>query len=219
MRVRIGDGKEEKVDKIEGVAGDLAQAVVIMADKTEIEIVGDLIAQLGAGGDIVVKIVIAALARRQQVQRRDRRGAGKEMLHRRLIVEIALGAGKRRALVEGVETAAFDIGGDRHRAFAAFGDDIDHAADGVGAVERALRSAQHFHLGDIAGQQFGDVDRAAGGRGIGDVDAVQQHLGMVGDWCRAGTARFARPRRRSARYSRPARNAAHRAGSAAGALR
>ena len=39
MRVCVGDGNDVKVDGIERVAGDLAQAVAVTADQTQIEIV------------------------------------------------------------------------------------------------------------------------------------------------------------------------------------
>ena len=169
-----------KGDEIERVAGELAQAVVIARNQAQIEVRRDVQANLRRGGDIVVEIIIAALAHRQQVQRRHRRRTGKLVLHRGAVMDTVVGPGNRRRLVEGIERTAFGAGMDRQRAVTHLGDDIDDAADGVGAVKRALRPAQHFHPREIPCQQLGDIGRATGGGGIGHVNAVHDQLHMVG---------------------------------------
>ena len=103
-----------------------------------------------------------------------------KMLHRRGIIKTAIRPRQTCGLIEGLERAGFNAAIDLQRPLAGLGDDVDHAADGIGAIECALRTAQHFDLGDVAGKEFGNIRRAAGRGGIGDIDAVQQHLDVVG---------------------------------------
>src|SRR5690606_29443426 len=59
----------------------------------------------------------------------------------------------------------------------AFGNDVDHAGEGVGAVEAALRAAQDFDAIDVVGQKRGEVELA--GADCRDFDAVDQNQYMV----------------------------------------
>ncbi len=76
--------------EIEGVAGDLAQAVQIAPGEADVEIVGQIEAQLGGGGEIVIKIIVAALTRRQKIFRRHRRGAGMNVLQAHRVMHAAI---------------------------------------------------------------------------------------------------------------------------------
>ncbi len=178
---RAVDGREAgEGHQAEAVVGDLAQAGAIVTDQAQVEIVSDVIAQLGRGLDLVIEVVVALFARQQKRRRRHRRGAGMHMIHRHHVVETAIRAPQRGALVEGIEAAAFRLGGELQRPLACLGDDVDHAADGIGAVQARLRPTQHFDAGDVAGQILADI-RGIRGRGrIGDVDAVDDHLGVIG---------------------------------------
>ena len=57
------------------------------------------------------------------------------------------------------------------RLAAAARDDLDHAADRVGAVERALRSAHHFDALDVLQRHLRQIEAAA--KRVG-ADAVDQ---------------------------------------------
>ena len=57
------------------------------------------------------------------------------------------------------------------------GDDVDDAADRIGTVEPALRTAHHFDPFDIPGQNVLEIE-GAGGR-VGRIDAVDEDLGLV----------------------------------------
>jgi hypothetical protein len=61
-----------------------------------------------------------------------------------------------------------------------FGRDRNDAADRVRAVEAALRPAQHFDAGNVPGQQLAEIERLVRIAGIGNVDAVDQDLDVVG---------------------------------------
>lgn len=82
-------------------------------------------------------------------------------------------AGMGRGVVAGTDLAAGQ---------ALLGDEVDHPADGVGAVQRRGTVAQHFHPvdgGEGNGVQVhpGAVDRV--GRVVAQAPAVKQHQGLV----------------------------------------
>ena len=63
-------------------------------------------------------------------------------------------------------------------AVATAGEDLDHPADGVAAVHRRTRAAQHFHPFDLL-----DVEKlqaAVAGGGVGDAHAIDQHQRLRG---------------------------------------
>ena len=58
--------------------------------------------------------------------------------------------------------------------FATLGDDVYHPTNGVAAVQRALRPAQHLDPLDVIGQQSREIELGAID-GISDLDAVYEH--------------------------------------------
>ena len=65
---------------------------------------------------------------------------------------------RRDAGKECTERAAFGGGArGKRRVAAALRQDVDHAADGVAAIERRLRPAQHFDAVDIVDQQIAEL--------------------------------------------------------------
>jgi hypothetical protein len=74
---------------------------------------------------------------------------------------------------------AFDAAEELSRASAFFRHDVDDAADGIRAVESALRPAQHFDPLDIRCQQMGEIKRPVGRSRVARVDAVDEHFRMV----------------------------------------
>ena len=64
----------------------------------------------------------------------------------------------------------------RGRRAAAARDDLDDAADGVSAVERALRTAHHLDAFDVSQRHLRQVHAAAEGVGA---DAIDEHQGEV----------------------------------------
>nr|GEU28061.1 hypothetical protein [Tanacetum cinerariifolium] len=119
-----------------------------------------------------------------------------------ILVEVAEAArqvdARFAARAAGLRLVAFHAhGGALH---GALGDEVDHAADGVGAVDGGRAVAQHFH--PFQGRQRNDVQVHAGAveRVVGDAPAVEQHQGLVaaqaaqvggGDAAGAGTDRLA----------------------------
>jgi hypothetical protein len=58
------------------------------------------------------------------------------------------------------------------------GDDVDHAGEGVGAVEGGSRAVEHFDLlGEVEGEVLGDLNLAAGR--VVDAHAVEQDQQLV----------------------------------------
>ena len=82
--------------------------------------------------------------------------------------------------VTGAVAAALDLRVGLQRPGRVGGDDVDHPADGLAAVEDGLRAAQHLDAGHVAHQQVGEVVAATGGGGVVQLDAVDQHHGLVG---------------------------------------
>ena len=78
------------------------------------------------------------------------------------------------ALPEGLVVARLEIHETGRRPFAALGDDVDHAADRVRAVEGRLRAAQDLDPLDVVEGEVGEVE-VAGGEAL-DPHAVDQHL-------------------------------------------
>jgi hypothetical protein len=100
--------------------------------------------------------------------------------HVERVVEPVGRAAQPDALVERVERAAFDISADLRRTRAGLRRDGDDAADRVGAVKPALRSAQDFDLLNVRRQKVPEIDRPARRAGIGDVDSIDQNLDVIG---------------------------------------
>ena len=57
------------------IAGEPQMRIGIARHETEVEMIGDVESQLGRACDIVIVVVVAPLARRQQIERRYRRVA------------------------------------------------------------------------------------------------------------------------------------------------
>ena len=174
-RGKAGEGFET-----ETIAGDFFQRAVGSPDKAQIEKIGDVIAQLGRAADAVVIIAIGFFAWQQQRRRRYRRIAGMLMGERKAIVELIAGAADTGVLVEGVKAAAVEMSGGGQGPLAVLGDHINHPPNGVRAIKPGARSAQHFYPCDVGGVQFAEIKDIGGGGGIGDINSVQQYLGVVG---------------------------------------
>jgi len=95
------------------------------------------------------------------------------------VVKAAFGTAQPDRLVEGMERAALEAGGQLRRAFARWRDDVDHPAQGVSAIEAALRPAEHLDARDAGGETLAEVVGPVLA-GVVDVDAVDDDLGMVG---------------------------------------
>lgn len=94
------------------------------------------------------------------------------------IAPAAAAAADCRLRAHGFIAAGTDAGAQLGRAVLTLaGDDIDHPANGVGAVQAAGRAAQDFHPLD-GGQRHG-VQRGAAGGGRAQALAVHQHQGLV----------------------------------------
>jgi hypothetical protein len=72
-----------------------------------------------------------------------------------------------------VQLAQSDLGGQAWRTGAATGDDLDHAADRIGAVQARRRSAQDLDALDLRQRDAGEVDLAE--RRRADPHAIDQH--------------------------------------------
>ena len=128
------------------------------------------------------------------------------------VVEVRLrAAATPTALVECAVRSGFRACRYSRRALAFFGRDRNDAADGVGAVEAALRPAQHLDAFDIARSADGRNRRRRWDARIADVDAVDQHLDVVGvgpahedRGLAARPSRFARRQGRALFSARPA---------------
>src|ERR1700722_15039450 len=103
-----------------------------------------------------------------------------KMLDVRRIVKLIERAAHAAVLIERLERSSFHTGIELGWAGAAFGDDVDDAADGVRTIQSALRTAQNFDLLNILGQELSEIECAARVAGIADIDAVDQHLGVIG---------------------------------------
>jgi hypothetical protein len=164
---------------IEILAGDAQMRVGIARHQAEIELLGDIKSKFRRGGEIIVVIIDALLPRREQIQRRNRRGAGMKMFDVRRVVKLLEGTADAAGLVECIEGSGFDAGVELGRPRPALGDDVDDAADGIGAVQAALRTAQDFNRLNVLGEKLTQVEGAAGIAGIADINSVDQHLGMI----------------------------------------
>jgi hypothetical protein len=87
-------------------------------------------------------------------------------------------AGGRARRAAHVAAAGFDLGLRRRRAAAAR-DDRDDAADRVGSVERALRSAQHLDALDILQRHLRQIEAAAERIGAHAVDEDEREVGFA----------------------------------------
>ena len=145
----------------------------------EREIWSDIGTELGGVGPVVVGVVVALPAGRQQVERGHRRAGGAEMRDVESVVERPLAPTQAAILIEGCERACLGRGGDPGRPLSLLGDDGNHATDRLRAVEAALRATQHLDARDIGGQELPEVERTRWIAGIAGVDAVDQDLDVV----------------------------------------
>src|SRR5260370_37718110 len=95
------------------------------------------------------------------------------------VIDPVLRTAQSRGLIVRAERTAFDHSRRAGRAFALLGNDRNHAAKRVRAIEAALRPSQYLDLLDIRRQQLAQVERAVRVAGIADIDAVDQDLGVV----------------------------------------
>src|ERR1700688_5292387 len=99
--------------------------VRVARDQTKVELIRDVKPQLCRCGKVVVIVVDARLARRQQIQWGDRSRAGVQVLQGGRIVKLIQGAAHATGLVEGIERSGFDAGVELRGTGAAFGDDVN----------------------------------------------------------------------------------------------
>ena len=88
-------------------------------------------------------------------------------------------AAKRGLAVKGVIGSALDLGAALQGPGGIYGDDVDHSADRLAAVEGGLRPAQHLDPRDVADQKVAEVEAAAGRRRVVEPDPVDHHQGLV----------------------------------------
>ena len=155
-------------------------AVGIARDHAQIEVRRDIESQLAGDREVVVVVVMALLARRQQVERGDRRRAAVQVGDIGTVMKGVLRATDAGGLVKAVEGATLDRRRQFHRPRARLGDHVDHSADGIRAVQSALRAAQNFNPLDVLRQQLPEIERRVGVARIAEVDAVHQDLGVIG---------------------------------------
>jgi hypothetical protein len=88
-----------------------------------------------------------------------------------------LGAADTDVGLERVVAADRRVADDARARFAAAGEDLDHAADGIGAVEARRRPAQDLDVVDLGQAERFELDLAGGRRA--DLDAVDQDDGAA----------------------------------------
>ena len=122
----------------------------------------------GAREAVGVGVEVAEL-----IVRADRRDATRAVAaDRRGVVEAALRAADADVGLERVVAADRRVADDARAGFAAAGEDLDHAADGIGAVEARRRPAQDLDVVDLRQAERFELDLAGGRRA--DLDAVDQ---------------------------------------------
>ena len=94
--------------------------------------------------------------------------------------DLLAGAAEASAQIAGLARAAFDVDRALEGLGRVGGDDIDHAADGLAAPEGGLGAAQHLDARDIADQQVPAVEAALRRGRVVQLDAVDQHHGVLG---------------------------------------
>ena len=130
--------------------------------------------EIGAGGEGAGHVAVAAVGRVADLRRKARRLEPVDVRHDRARVAagIAAGAGLARVVPA--------VAGDhvQPRALRLAGDDVDHAADRVAAVDRRARSLDDL---DVVDEVRVDVlDGGVALRARIDAHAVDQHDGLVG---------------------------------------
>ncbi len=120
-----------------------------------------------------VRLVVVAVADPGEAR-------GGDMLAAEQHAEIALGEAARQALGMGAVAAPLDRPRGTRRPMRLAGDDVDDPAHGVGAVDRALRPAQDLDPLDVVERDRGEIELVAGGRGVVDAHAVDQHQRVPG---------------------------------------
>src|SRR5690606_16394817 len=80
---------------------------------------------------------------------------------------------------DGAVAAALDGRLEAGRAPGLLRDDVDHAADRVGAVERALRPPENLDPLDVGDREDREIELVAGARRIVDADAVDEDEGVL----------------------------------------
>jgi hypothetical protein len=162
------------------VASKQQRCVGIADNRVHRPVFVDIGPKLGRIGHVVVVVSVGLLAGRHQLVRRHRNVAGVKMRDVERVVEIVLRPAQARRLVERLERSGFDRGGRARRPVALLGDHRDNATNRVRAVKAALRATQHFELLDICGKQMSEVEGSVRRAGIADIDAVDQHFGVIG---------------------------------------
>ena len=81
-------------------------------------------------------------------------------------------------LLDGVIAACSGAGDDGEARGGGLGEEIDGAADGVGAVEGAARAVEDVDVGDGA-EWDGDVEVEMAGLGVVDAEAVEEDDGLL----------------------------------------
>ena len=201
--VRVGDGKAEavakpsveqrdvepgiadhlphprelgRVDRIIGEhetgAVDVGAAVPVPAAQVERDGVGESHVDLGVGAVVAIGVALGAGRDRGEAV-----GAGIVAAHaERHRAELARDVADH---ARGVAPTVFGRSVRRQILGRLAGDDVDDAADRLAAPQHRLRSAHDLDPLDIAGDEVAEVVAARGGRGIVDLDPVDQRDGVV----------------------------------------
>ena len=159
-----------------------------------IRIAGQALAAVGCGIEVVAGESGAAGERQAALgnDARGREGAvlrGQHILlvvidHAENIVAVRIELAEARRQVDAVFASALvlgrdDFGGDVRDVDGALGDEVDHAADGVRAVDGRGAVAQYFDALQRGDGNDVQVDAGAVIRMVGDAPAIEQHQGLV----------------------------------------
>ncbi len=128
--------------------------VHVSQDQVEPEVLRRRESQAGGEGDVLVAVLLAVAVAAVCGRHAARLQVGKAQR----VVEQLRAAQQARRLPVGIVGAALDQDRPRRLALAPPGDDVDHAADGIRAVEGALRTADDLDALDVVGGQVGEVE-------------------------------------------------------------
>src|SRR5690606_16232993 len=159
----------------EGIVGFGAAALVQHAD-ADFQRLAELMAEAGSDRAVAVAVVVrvAGVGRAGAIKALGffLRGAETE-------AGALVAAGKAGAVLPGTIAAAGDAQARlQSEALAAAGEDLHHAAKGVGSVEGGTRAAQHLDALDLVDRQILQAGAAGGGRA--DPHAVDQNHALRG---------------------------------------
>src|ERR1043166_7299387 len=157
VSVGIGTGRLK-----EGLPGSLRVAGVVSERQPELIVLAETVTEIA--GECAVDEGVDVL-----------RAIGGEIGRSTGVIEVAKKAADLRATAAGIEISTFGKNGDFGNARgAAMGKDLDHAGDGVGAVDGGFGAAHDFNLVHVVERKVGEVNGVAG---FVDGRAVHQDFG------------------------------------------